>query len=88
MIPVMASTNIDKWRIAFAGVDSGAKIFVRPLEAGGSAAPAVIDHNKNANICNAIGLIEFFMRRIGLSLRRCSSSRKRRKAFPWAADIS
>src|SRR5689334_9346624 len=50
MIAVIASTNMDKSKIDLAGVDSGAKIFVRPVDAAGSAAPAVaVDQNTNAN---------------------------------------
>ena len=32
MIPVMTSTNTDKLAMVLAGVDSGAKILVRPVD--------------------------------------------------------
>ena len=41
MIPVMASTNIDKLKIDFAGVDSGAKILVRRVDEESAAAVAI-----------------------------------------------
>jgi hypothetical protein len=54
MIAVMASTNIDKRKIDFAGVDSGAKILVITVDPAGSAAQAAaVDQNKNAKICTA-----------------------------------
>ncbi len=51
MIPVMAKTNMDKLKIDLAGVDSGAKIFVRLEGAFGSVAAAVAsDKNRKVHI--------------------------------------
>src|SRR5262245_40770845 len=52
MIPVMANTNMDKSMIDFAGVDSGAKIFVRPVDdaVGLAAAAVAANPSSNANI--------------------------------------
>ncbi len=51
MIAVMTSTNTDKLAMVLAGVDSGAKILVRPVEELAVLAAAVASKkNKNANI--------------------------------------
>ncbi len=62
MIPVMASTNMDKSKIDLAGVVSGAKMFVRPVDEAEGAAPAAVAVNqkRSAIIGNAPSVIEFF----------------------------
>ena len=65
MIPVITSTNTDKLNIVLAGVDSGAKILVRPVEEFAVLAAAVDKkQDKNANICIVLSSIEFLVRRI------------------------
>src|ERR1700722_17316692 len=65
MIPVIASTKIDKSKIDLAGVDSGAKIFVRPVdEVGVSATAVATQQNTNTRILSAFCVIEFVVRRI------------------------
>jgi hypothetical protein len=47
----MESTNIDKSKIDLAGVVSGAKMFVRPVdEVAVSAAAVATNQNRSANI--------------------------------------
>jgi hypothetical protein len=52
MTAVIASTNIDKPTIDFAGVDSGAKILVSARAGSAAAEPAAvaIEQNVNTNI--------------------------------------
>src|SRR5690242_6087564 len=49
MIPVMASTNIERSKINFAGVPSGAKMFVRLAGEDDDPAAAALVENQNRN---------------------------------------
>jgi hypothetical protein len=67
MIPVTASTNIDKSKIDLADVDSGEKMFVRPVEAEWAAALAA-EQSNNATVRTTTLAIDFWVHRIRTSL--------------------
>src|SRR5262245_34455299 len=60
----MTSTKIDKSEIAFAGVDSGLKMFSSPVE--GAAAAVSRNPNTKTTVSTAVRVIEFFTCRISL----------------------
>src|SRR5262249_38703583 len=62
MIPVMANTNMNKSMIDFAGVDSGAKIFVRPVDEGVGLAAATVANQESMPI---IKTADFSRERVG-----------------------
>src|SRR5262249_19836754 len=64
MIAQMASTNMDKSKIDLAGVVSGAKMLVRPVEEGSAAATLIKHHNKYPMIRSTPKGIDLFLRRI------------------------
>ena len=67
MIPVTASTNIDKSKIDLAGVDSGEKMFVSPVE-GEWAAALAAEQSTNATVRTTTLAIDFWVHRIRTSL--------------------
>jgi hypothetical protein len=65
MIALMTSTNTDKLKMVFAGVDSGAKILVRPVEEAAVFAAAVArKQSNNPNVWIPLRMIGLFVRRI------------------------
>src|SRR5258706_4160498 len=49
MIPVMESTNMDRSKMDLAGVDSGAKMFSRPVEGAAVSAANAADTERNSS---------------------------------------
>jgi hypothetical protein len=63
MIPEIISTKIEKSEIAFAGVDSGLKMFSRPVERE-SATAVTTKQNTDATADKAVRTVECLTRRI------------------------
>jgi hypothetical protein len=87
MIPVIANTNIDKLKIDFAGVDSGAKILVRPVDEESAAAAAVaMQQNKNTTDRKAVRTIMFFRRCISVprAFSKCAGPKLMSRSQPLA----
>src|SRR5579872_58937 len=60
MTAVMVSTNMDKPKMVFAGVDAGAKIFVELNGELGMAADAAMEQNSNARLLVALRVAQLF----------------------------
>jgi hypothetical protein len=58
MSVVRASTNSDKPKMVFAGVDAGAKMFVELNRESGAAAAAAMKHTNNPKIRIALRRVE------------------------------
>jgi hypothetical protein len=75
MSAVTASTNMDKSKMVFAGVDAGAKIFVELTgDPGVAAAPNAIKQSDNAKIRIALRVAEFCRCRIFQTRRVVSAA--------------
>jgi hypothetical protein len=70
----MASTNIDKSKMAFAGVDAGAKMFVELKGESGAAAAAIVKKQKRHAPCNVRLLAELYPYRMFHTGRACTGA--------------